>query len=211
MGLKSHAATTPASFFLWPLTPPSPFFALSRLLHTQGILGFVDDAGNLLICPHGTIPQEEEDTHQHIAYVPPPPNSHLFVYSIAKRLCSSKAWCIYTAPPPHLFLYNLNEKRKKTGHWELCQSHKVLFDALVSEQRRTEERGDDGRMMTGLPEKIKLYISEKLNFARTLRVWPCMTQRTTSANKKINLQLLWFWMFVMFQVLVQLKLLYQFY
>lgn len=90
--------------------PLHPFLPRVVSLTHKGILEFVDHTGNLLFYPLGTMLQGEEDIYHHIGVSPitlPPPSSplhsyFLFVYNIAKRLSSSKAWCIHTVP----FFYN---------------------------------------------------------------------------------------------------------
>lgn len=79
-----------------PLSPPSPL----EWSYSQGILGFVDH--NRDICPLGTMLQRKEDYYHNTGGLLHPWSSplhpHLFVYNKAKRLCSSKAWCIHTVP-----------------------------------------------------------------------------------------------------------------
>jgi len=84
---SEQSLLTSSSWVLPTFIPPTPTHTHSLTRHP----GIVDHTGNYS-CPIGT------------TGVPPPLHSHyLFVYNIAKRLCSSKAWSTHTVP----FFYNV--------------------------------------------------------------------------------------------------------
>lgn len=147
---------------------PPPCLTTSGLTHSRGILGFVDHTGNLPFCTLGTMPQGEDIRHHSGVSCTPSSPLHsyfLFVYNIAKPLCSSKAWCIHTVP----FFYNVSEQNEPR-HWELGQSYKVLsmLDSwLEQETLRPEVLWSVVQKRVDFAEENQDVHFWELNFART--------------------------------------------
>lgn len=106
----------------WPLTPPTPYLFIRKWSYSQGILGFVDHTGNLLLLHMG--PCHKEWTLIITVGSPAPP------------IPSSPTSCLYitlTSPAAHLRpdvftlspFFNVSGQNKPRL-WELDQSCKEL-------------------------------------------------------------------------------------
>lgn len=148
------------TFLLWPFGPPLTCFSLSGLTQSQGILGFVDHTGNLLFCPLGTMPQREEDIHQHTGVSrtpsPLPPTTCLYI-TIAKH-----------HPRPDIFTLSpffIMRKNRINLAAESLVSHTKCFWCLRCDWRENSLFWDVKR--AGFTEENQAVHFWELNFART--------------------------------------------
>lgn len=150
---------SPPSLHILFFLPPLSLVSLSGITQSQGILGFVDHTGILLVCPLGTMPQGEEYIHHHTGVSWTPRPSHfLFVYNNCEAPLFIQGLMYSTLSP--FFIMHKNRINLATRAWTVTQS---VFDA---QDVTGEENSAFWDVMVGCADegqvslkKIKLYIS----------------------------------------------------